>query len=148
MMNITVTNNTQFPVLLNGTVFYPGKYGTLPATPISPEESIAYKLENSNLGGGVNGGNSWMVILDNGVTWCFATGWISPVGEIDEQQAGVAESCDPEAGNRAATPKGNKIVSTATFKDKDGLDIKFIASAIPNLEFDTILFAVEAGHPI
>ncbi|KAG8966110.1 hypothetical protein FRC05_002869 [Tulasnella sp. 425] len=144
-MHVTVANNTNFGILLDGTLFHPGKYVTTPATPIEPGKFTAYELEDNNIGGGVNGGNAWLVVLDNpeGDTWSFATGWIfnGTVAPPPIRKAGVAESSDPQAGNEAATPEGNSITSTKTFKDKDGKTIKFTASVMFD-ETGTAQFAV------
>ncbi|KAG8962544.1 hypothetical protein FRC05_005307 [Tulasnella sp. 425] len=144
-MIVTVRNDTPFPIVLDSTLFHPGKYVTEPVTPILPEQSTTYELGSSNIGGGINGGNAWIVELDNGVTWSFATGWIATVFP-GPNKAGVAESSDPQAGNSAATPEGNSIISTDTFQDKDGQDIKLTASATPNMEFET-LFVVGTATP-
>ncbi|KAG8966111.1 hypothetical protein FRC05_002870 [Tulasnella sp. 425] len=117
----------------------------MPATPIEPGKFTAYEVVNSNIGGGVHGGNAWLVVLDNpeGVTWSFATGWIAN-GAVHPavRKAGVAESSDPQAGASAATPEGNSITSTDIFKDKDGQSFKFTASVMFD-ETGTTQFTVD-----
>ncbi|KAG8966109.1 hypothetical protein FRC05_002868 [Tulasnella sp. 425] len=146
-MNVTVANNTNFGILLNGTFFQPGKYVTMPATPIEPGKFTAYELANNIIrpGSGLSGGNAWLVVLDNpeGDTWSFATGWVynGTVAPPGLREAGVAESSNPQDGNKAATPEGNSITSTKTFKDTDGKTIKFTASVMFD-ETGTAQFAV------
>ncbi|KAG8966108.1 hypothetical protein FRC05_002867 [Tulasnella sp. 425] len=148
-MIITVKNNTQFPILLNGTLL-PGYYTTMPVTPISPEKYTTYNIGSSTAAGaGTYGGNAWLVVLDTpGDTWSFATG-CSYNGTVapphNKPRAGVAESSDPKDGNSAARLKGNSIISTDTFKDKDGKNIKFIASASFD-ETGTAVFTVYTTH--
>lgn len=49
----------------DGTYFGPGKYLTEPVVPIEPGQSAPYELEDTNIGGGVSGGNAWVVKLDD-----------------------------------------------------------------------------------
>ncbi|KIO27894.1 hypothetical protein M407DRAFT_22812 [Tulasnella calospora MUT 4182] len=140
-MNVTVSNNTPYPIVFaaDGTYFGPGKYETEPMVPILPGQSTTYELVASNMGGGVNGGNAWVVQLDDDTTWTFASGWIAPVR--GPKQAGVVESSNPQDGNKAATTEGNSITSADTYKDKDGQSIMFTASATPH-EFLATVFVV------
>ncbi|KAG8933032.1 hypothetical protein FRC00_013711 [Tulasnella sp. 408] len=115
----------------DGTYFVAGQYLTYPVVPIESVESAPYELEPNNFGGGVNGGNTWVVKLDDG--------WIAPVRE--PKQAGVIESSSPQDGNKAATLEGNSITSTETYKDKDGQSIKFTASATPHQVFPPLVAA-------
>ncbi|KAG8913420.1 hypothetical protein FRC01_004552 [Tulasnella sp. 417] len=136
-MEVIVLNNTEFTIVLgpDDTYFAAGKYVTKPKIPIMPGNFTAYAMTSSNIGGGVNGGNAWDVMFDDGTKWNFATGWIAPVR--GGKEAGVAESSSPQDGNKAATVNGNSITSKSVYKNKEGQNIRFTASAAPHELYPT-----------
>lgn len=49
----------------DGTYFEPGKYVIYPVAPIEPDQPAPYELGETNIGGGINGGNAWVVKFDD-----------------------------------------------------------------------------------
>ncbi|KAG8912074.1 hypothetical protein FRC01_005308 [Tulasnella sp. 417] len=124
----------------DGTYFAAGKYNKEPQFPLPPDRFTKYDMVSNNIGGGVNGGNAWVVTLDDGTTWNVSIGWIAPVEGPTE--AGVAESSNPQDGNKIATVDGNRITSTSVYKGKEGQNIRFTASATPHESWAHIVYGI------